>query len=448
MLKIWTYPRDRAEVEELLRRLRIDPSAVLTGAGELGEIERRVRELLRDVLERGDEALLEQTRRFDDPNMERSRLRVTAEEMESARRRLADTRPELLGAIRKAIEQVRGYQQHILPASAGPLRRAGMEASLRFTPVDSAGLYVPGGTASYPSSVIMLAVPAQVAGVKRVVVCTPGGAKLSDAVLATSAELGIGEMYRLGGATAIAAMALGTASITPVDVVLGPGNLYVQMAKRLLSGLVGTDGFAGPSEILVLADESADAETVAADLLAQAEHDPGSCFLLTASPAVAHAVASSVQRQAASLPRREALERSLSGLSAAVVCPDMESVYALANRIACEHVSLQVSDVETALAALRHAGCVFAGRDGPVAAGDYVAGPSHCLPTNTTARFASGVSVYSFLKRSSVVRYGMEGLAADGDAITTLARAEGLEAHARSVEMRLRRDESGRRAGM
>lgn len=436
MLNVLEYPTQKDAVESLLQRLRLDPAALLRGDGELGSVEQTVRHLLADVLRRGDVALVEQTQRLGDPFFEPGRMRVTASEMTAARERLSAARPQLLAALRKAIDQVRSFQRHLLPVGAGPWRREGMEASIRHLPVDSAGLYVPGGTASYPSSLIMLAVPALVAGVRRVVVCTPG-TRLSDAVLTVAAELGIGEMYRLGGATAVAAMALGTASIAPVDLILGPGNLYVQMAKRLVSGCVGTDGFAGPSEILVIADRTADVRTVAADLLAQAEHDPGSCFLLTADASVAERVAEEVRRQVVRLPRREALERSMAGLSAAIICRDWPSVYALANRIACEHVSLRVSDVESATQALRHAGCVFVGEHGPVAAGDYVAGPSHCLPTNTTARFASGVSVYSFLKRTSVVRYTRDGLANDADAIIELARAEGLEAHARSVEVRL-----------
>lgn len=433
MLRTLRWPADRNEVEALLRRLRLSPTALVEGHGETA-----IRQMIAEVAERGDSALVEQTRRFGHPAFDLSQLRVTPAEIDAARSRIASERPTLLGAIRRSISQVRAYQQHLLPTPREPLRREGVEITARWTPVDAVGLYVPGGTASYPSSLIMLAVPALVAGVGRVAVCTPGGKNLSDAVLAVAAELNLTEIYRLGGATAVAALAVGTASVPRVDKILGPGNVYVQTAKRLVSGAVGVDGYAGPSEILLIADRSADPQTVAADLLAQAEHDPGSCFLLTTATEVAERVVAEVARQVSVLPRREALERSMSGLSAAIVCADDAALYDLANAIACEHVSLRVADIPSALRRLRHAGCIFTGEFGPVAAGDYVAGPSHCLPTSTTARFASGVSVYEFLKRSSVVSYSPAGIVAEAEAIVTLARAEGLEAHARSVEMRLR----------
>lgn len=432
MLRTLRWPADREPVNALLQRLRLSPTALLHGQDEAP-----IRQMIADVARQGDSALLEQTRRFGDPAFDLRQLRLTPAEIDAARSRVASDRPELLGAIRRAIAQVKAYQQHLLPVPREPLRREGVEITARWTPIDAVGLYVPGGTASYPSSLIMLAVPALVAGVRRVAVCTPGGRNLSDAVLAVAAELHLTEIYRLGGATAVAALAVGTPSVPRVDKILGPGNVYVQTAKRLVSGAVGVDGYAGPSEILVIADRSADPQTVAADLLAQAEHDPGSCFLLTTSPDLAQRVAAEVARQLATLPRREALERSMTGLSAAIVCADDAALYELANAIACEHVSLRVEDLPSALNRLRHAGCIFTGEHAPVAAGDYLAGPSHCLPTSTTARFASGVSVYEFLKRSSVVHYSPAGIAAEADDIVTLARAEGLEAHARSVEMRL-----------
>jgi histidinol dehydrogenase len=298
-------------------------------------------------------------------------------------------------------------------------------------------LYFPGGKASYPSSLIMLAVPAQVAGVKRIVVCTPPSKYgRTDLVLAACQELELTDVFRAGGAAAIGAMAFGTQTIPRVDKIVGPGNTYVQLAKRALAGCVGVDGFLGPSEILVIADETARPSFVAADLLAQAEHDPGSSFLLTTSRLVADAVAEQIKRQLPALSRRVAAEKAISEHSGIVVDPSMENLIGLANRFAAEHVSLQTRDDRQVLAKLTNAGAVFLGPYSPVAAGDYVAGPSHCLPTNTTARFTSGVSVYEFLKRSSLVHYEPNGLRADAEAVVTLAEAEQLDAHAQSIRVR------------
>jgi histidinol dehydrogenase len=283
----------------------------------------------------------------------------------------------------------------------------------------------------------MLAVPAQVAGVGQIVVCTPPSKYgRSDLVLAACHELKLTTVIRAGGAAAIAAMAFGTATIPRVDKIVGPGNIYVQLAKRMLAGCVGLDGFLGPSEILTIADENGRAAFIAADLLAQAEHDPGSCFLLTTSNTLAKTVAEQIRTQISSLERRAAAEKALREKSAIIVDPSMDVLIELANRFAAEHVNLQTHDDRAVLEKLKNAGAVFLGPFSPVAAGDYVAGPSHCLPTNTTARFSSGISVYEFLKRSSVVHYEANGLRADAESIETLARAEHLDGHARSVRIR------------
>ena len=284
----------------------------------------------------------------------------------------------------------------------------------------------------------MLAVPAQAAGVRQIVVATPPSKYgRSDLVLAACHELKLEHVFRTGGAAAVAAMALGTATIPRVDKIVGPGNLYVQLAKRELAGAVGIDGFLGPSEILTLADDTGNPAFIAADLIAQAEHDPGSCFLLTDSPALAQRVSTEIDLQFKSRDRSTALEKSLSNHSAIILSSSMQDLIALANRFAAEHVNLQVKDPSAVLENLHHAGAIFIGAWSPVAAGDYVAGPSHCLPTNTTARFSSGVSVYEFLKRSSIVRYEQNGLAADADAIISLANAEGLDGHAASITARI-----------
>ncbi|HYO10022.1 MAG TPA: histidinol dehydrogenase [Tepidisphaeraceae bacterium] len=425
---------ERAEVRRLLGELRLNPQDVAFARGPRAEAVRAVEKILADVAERGDDAIVASSREFDDPDFTADQIRVTPQEMSAAGARVA---PEVMAAIRRSIAQVREYQQHVMPQPPATLRRPGVELGMRFTPLDSAGLYFPGGKASYPSSLIMLAVPAQVAGVKRIVVCTPPSKYgRSDVVLAACHELKLELVYRAGGAAAIAAMAFGTKTIPPVDKIVGPGNTYVQLAKRALAGSVGIDGFLGPSEILILADQSGRADAIASDLIAQAEHDPGSCFLLTASEPLAQRVKGELEAQTSVLDRAEAIVEALRDHSAIIVEPDMDRLIELANEFAAEHVSVQVSDEPAVLAKLVHAGAVFLGPFSPVAAGDYVAGPSHCLPTNTTARFSSGISVYEFLKRSSVVRYSAEGLANDAEAIVALATAEQLAGHAASVHSR------------
>jgi histidinol dehydrogenase len=435
MIPILEYQTEsgRARVEALLKGLGLDPVEIALSRGRLAEATEAVRKIMADVAERGDAAVVDANRRFDDPQFTADQIRIRPEEMRAAAGRVPG---EQLDAIRRSIGQVREYQSWIMPKSPEVLRRPGVELGLRFTALDSAGLYVPGGHAAYPSSLIMLAAPAQVAGVKRVVACTPPSKYgRSDLFLAAAHELGLSEVYRAGGA-AIAAMAFGTETIPKVDKIVGPGNTYIQLAKRLLAGVVGVDGYLGPSEIVVIADETGRSEFIAADLIAQAEHDPGSAFLLTTSAELAKAVVVEVKKQMEERQRRGAIESGLRDHSAIVVDPSMERLTELANRFAAEHVNLQVRDEASVLSRLSHAGAVFVGQYAPVAAGDYVAGPSHCLPTNRTARFSSGISVYEFLKRSSVVRYNQAGLANDAKAIMILAEAEHLDAHAASVRIR------------
>src|SRR6478672_10711616 len=272
---------ERQQVENLLEQLRLNPAEVAVADGPRDHAVAVVEKILADVARRGDDAIVESSRQFDDPDFTVQQMRVSAAEMASAAGRVDG---ELMDALRRSIAQVREYQQHIMPTPPPTLKRPGVELGLRFTPLDSAGLYFPGGKASYPSSLIMLAVPAQVAGVKKIVVCTPPSKYgRSDVVLAACAELGLNDVYRAGGAAAIAAMAFGTQTIPAVDKIVGPGNTYVQLAKRALAGCVGLDGFLGPSEIVVIADDTGHPAFIASDLIAQAEHDPGSCFLLTSS---------------------------------------------------------------------------------------------------------------------------------------------------------------------
>ena len=422
---------DRTRAEALLRKLRLDPRDLVLGGSKDDEA---VRQILADVARRGDDAIVETARRFDDPNFTADQIRVKPQDMKSA----ADRVPaEQMAAVRRSITQVREYQSKVMPKEEPHFHRRGVELGLRFTPLDSAGLYLPGGKASYPSTLIMLAVPAQVAGVGKIVVCSPPSRfGRSDLVLAACHELGLTDVFRAGGAAAIGAMAFGTSTIPAVDKIVGPGNRYVQLAKRALAGGVGIDGFLGPSEILVIADETGDPRAIAADLIAQAEHDPGSCFLLTTSQSLAQRVREDIERQKKALKRTEAIDRALANDSAVLIDVSLDALIEWGNRFAAEHVNLQTKDDDAVLAKLRHAGAVFVGPHSPVAAGDYVAGPSHCLPTNTTARFSSGISVYEFMKRSSVERYTAAGLAEDAPAIIALAEAEGLDGHAASVRVR------------
>lgn len=424
-------PRDRARVEELVRSLRLDPRDLFRDDARTAA----VRRILADVAERGDAAVVDAAREFDDPAFEAAQIRVEREEMAAAAGRLE---PALAEALRRSIRQVRAYQEHILPGMRiEPLTRRGLRLGMRHTPIDAAGCYFPAGKASYPSSLIHLVVPAQVAGVKTIVAATPPSKYgRSDLVLAAGHELGLDSMIRAGGAAAIAAMAFGTESIPRVDKIVGPGNPFVQIAKRLVSGGVGVDGFLGPSEVVVFADRTAEPAYIAADLMAQAEHDPGSCFLLTTDPTLPAKVIEQIAEQLPALSRRPAIEKALRDHSGLIWSEDVEALYALAARLAPEHMNIQTADPERDLARLPHAGCVFIGPDSPVAAGDYVAGPSHCLPTNTTARFSGGISVFEFLKRGGLVEYDAAALQEDSDAVIRLAEAEHLDAHARSVRVR------------
>lgn len=427
----------RSTWADRLERLRATASLA-------GETAQAVSAIVEQVRCRGDEALVEYMRRWTDPDFERDRIRVEPWEFERAERALD---PALRRALEGAIENVRRYQQHIRPRDPEPVTIAGAELGLRFTPVASAGLTVPGGVAVLVSSLVMLAVPALVAGVEparlRVVHPPPtrrrgeAAGDISPVVLASCRLLEIDSVYRIGGAQAVAALAYGTESVEPVEMIAGPGNVYGQLAKQMVAGRVGTDGgFYGPSEIVTIADESADPRCVAADLMAQAEHDPGKCFLVSRSRAVIESILAALGSQLARRARAEAIERALAEDSAALVTRDDAESAQVADTIAAEHVNLAVADPDSWLARLRNGGEFFLGDQTPVAAGDYYAGPSHCLPTGTTARFASGISVYTFLKRSGTVHYrnGMPEEAVD--AVARLAELEGLDAHAASARVR------------
>ncbi len=430
-------PDGNAGLDACLERLR-----ATTSAG--GDAAKVVTDILADVHEHGDEALVRYVQRFSDPGFTMDRLRVSSEDLAGA---AAKVEPALLDAIKTAIQQVREYQQHVMPEPTQPITIGGAELGLRFSPVDSVGLHVPGGTAVLFSTLIMLAVPAIVAGVdpKKISVAHPlptrrgdaeGASDISPIVLAAAHMLGIDKVFRVGGAEGVSALAYGTKTIEPVDFIAGPGNVYSQLAKAQLNGKVGIDGFYGPSEIVTIADETADPVRIAADLIAQAEHDPGKCFLLVWSRDVLEKITAEVAKQIDQRKRKDAIVRAFENESCAVIVKDIDEAADVANCFAAEHVNLAVADVDALLEKVRHAGEVFMGDTTPVASGDYYAGPSHCLPTGTTARFTSGISVYTFLKRTGTVAYRNAMPAIAIDHIARMAEAEGLDGHAHSVRVR------------
>ena len=396
----------------------------------------QVESIIDEVRRRGDAALIDYAARFDGCVMEASELRIGEEEL---RRIAAGVDGEVLDALREAIGNVRRFHEYELQESWEIETEDGVRLGQRITPIERAGLYVPGGTASYPSSVVMNVVPAQVAGVKRIVVATPPRSlRENPAVAAALVQLGIKEVYAVGGAQAIAALAYGTETVPRVDKITGPGNRYVATAKKLVFGTVGIDSIAGASEVVIIADDTARAEFVAADLLAQAEHDDdASAVLITTSQQLAHEVSVEVSRQAESLPRRATVEKSLAQHGAVLLVEDLSEACEIVNQLAPEHLQIVTHDDEAVAAKIRHAGAIFFGSYTPEVVGDYFAGPNHVLPTAGTSRFSSALGVYDFVKRTTMLRYSREALRRSANKIATLAKAEGLDAHARSAEIRL-----------
>src|ERR1041385_1627572 len=400
------------------------------------DIEAATRDIGDDVAASGDKALLEATRKFDRLALDAAGLRITPAEIEAAVKACDASMLDALGFARDRIE---AFHRRQLPKDERFTDALGVELGWRWSAIEAVGLYVPGGTAAYPSSVLMNAVPAMVAGVARVamVVPSPDG-KLNPLVLAAARIGGVSEIYRVGGAQAIAALAYGTATIAPVAKIVGPGNAYVAAAKRLVFGTVGIDMIAGPSEVLVIADATANASWIAANLLAQAEHDANAqSILITDSEALADDVARAVEAQLPTLPRGAIARASWDEYGAIILVDRLEAAAALANSSPAEHLEIITADPEALSAQIRNAGAIFLGAHTPEAIGDYVGGSNHVLPTARSARFSSGLSVLDFMKRTSILKCGPEQLRALGPAAMTLGRAEGLEAHARSVALRL-----------
>lgn len=414
-------------------------TALLGAKREVSEdVDRAVATIIEDVIARGDAALADYSRRFDRVDPAASGLRITAAEIAEAR---AACSPTDLDALGLAAARIRAFHERQKPQDQFFEDGEGVKLGWRWSAIRAVGLYVPGGSASYPSSVLMNAIPAKVAGVERIVMVVPTPDNVISPLVLAAAELGgVDEIYRVGGAQAIAALAYGTATIRPVSKIVGPGNAYVAAAKRRVFGQVGIDMIAGPSEVVVIADASANPEWIAADLLAQAEHDTAAqSILITDDAGLADAVVAAVAGQAALLPRRAIAEASWRDNGAVVLVRDVDEAVRLSDRLAPEHLEIMTRDPESVASTIRDAGALFLGSHTPEAIGDYVGGSNHVLPTARSARFASGLGVLDFMKRTSILSCGPDQLAALGPAAIVLGEAEGLQAHARSVSIRLNR---------
>jgi histidinol dehydrogenase len=402
------------------------------------DVSAAVAAIIADVQARGETALFDLTKRFDRFDLNAANLRVTAADIAAAK---AAVPAATLAALKLAATRIEVFHTRHKPTDDRYTDAAGVTLGARWTPVDAAGLYIPGGLAAYPSSVLMNAIPAKLAGVKRLVAATPApDGKLNPLVLAALDLAGVTEIYRIGGAQAVAALAYGTKTIAPVDKIVGPGNAYVAAAKRQVFGQIGIDSIAGPSEVLIIADKANDPAWLAADLLAQAEHDEAAqSILITDDEPLAAAVATEVERQLAQLPKEQIARSSWQKHGAIIVVKSLDEAPALADRIAAEHVQLCVANPEAIAKRIRHAGAIFLGAHTPEAIGDYVGGPNHVLPTARAARFSSGLSILDFMKRTTIIGCTADALAQLGESAATLADAEGLAAHARSIRIRLNR---------
>jgi len=399
------------------------------------ETAKAVTEIIRDVKGSGDKAVNFYTRKFDNPEHKDGDFAVTGAEIDEAWKACS---PESLAALELAAARITDYHQRQLPADNAWIDESGARLGWRWTPVESAGIYVPGGLASYPSSVIMNAIPAKVAGVARIAMAVPApGGKLNPLVLAAARIAGIDEIYKIGGAQAVAALAFGTESIMPVVKIVGPGNSYVAEAKRQVFGIVGIDSVAGPSEILVIADKDANPDWIAADLLSQAEHSPDArSILVTDSEAIAKKVADSLLKFLPTLMRKEIAGISFKENGLIVITRNLDEACEVANRIAPEHLELMMKNPDDYLAKIKNAGAIFVGEYSSEAMGDYIAGPSHTLPTGGAAKFSSGLGTFDFLKRTSLISLDQAAFGKLANAAELLARAEGLDAHALSVTVR------------
>jgi histidinol dehydrogenase len=432
MILINTTYRDwKEKLDSLLNRMRTTPP----------EVDSVVREIIRGIKDRGDAALFEYTRVYDGFDPEQEGLLITGEEIAKAASRVPS---EIYAALKTAAERIEGFHRNQKEQSWYFTDETGSLLGQQVTAVESAGIYIPGGRNAFPSTILMNVIPAKIAGVDRIVVVspTPEG-RVNETLLAAAHVAGVDRIYRIGGAQAIAALAYGTKSIPKAHKVVGPGNIYVAHAKRLLQGIIGIDAFAGPSEILVIADGGANPKVVVSDLLSQAEHDAmASSILVTPSEGLAGAVLEILNTEAETLPRKDTVRASLDAHGACIITKDLEEAVTIANNVAPEHLELMVENAHEYLGMIRNAGAVFLGYMSPEAMGDYIAGPNHTLPTGSTARFSSPLGVYDFTKRTSVISLSADAIDRLGPMAARIARAEDLEAHARSVECRLKKQGS------
>lgn len=426
------FDLDKEDIDLVIGRL-------LTSKRDVEEdVDVVVADILADVERRGDDAVIELTSKFDGIDLTPDGLRISAEDMEQAADQCV---PDDLDALNQAAARIESYHQRQFPEDARFTDQAGVELGHRWTAIQSVGVYVPGGTASYPSSVLMNVIPAKIAGVDRIAMVVPTqGGRINPLVLAAAKRAGANEVYRIGGAQAIGALAFGTATIPPVDKIVGPGNAYVAAAKKQVFGKVGIDMIAGPSEIVVVADGNNDPSWIAADLLSQAEHDVSSqSILITDAPQLARDVEIAVETLLTTLGRADIAGQSWTDFGAIVLVPNLDKAAILIDAIAPEHLEIALDDPDKFAEKVSNAGAIFLGRYTPEAVGDYVAGTNHVLPTSRSARFSSGLSVLDFMKRTSLVRCDADSLATIGGAAVTLAEAEGLGAHALSISIRLNR---------
>ena len=432
MILINTAYRDwKEKLDSLLNRMRTTPP----------EVDSVVREIIRGIKDRGDAALFEYTRVYDGFDPEQEGLLITGEEIAKAASRVP---AEIYAALKTAAERIEGFHRNQKEQSWYFTDETGSLLGQQVTAVESAGIYIPGGRNAFPSTILMNVIPAKIAGVDQIVVVspTPEG-RVNETLLAAAHVAGVDRIYRIGGAQAIAALAYGTKSIPKAHKVVGPGNIYVAHAKRLLQGIIGIDAFAGPSEILVIADGGANPKVVVSDLLSQAEHDAmASSILVTPSEGLAGAVLEILNTEVETLPRKDTIRASLDAHGACIITKDLEEAVTIANNVAPEHLELMVENAHEYLGRIRNAGAVFLGYMSPEAMGDYIAGPNHTLPTGSTARFSSPLGVYDFTKRTSVISLSADAINRLGPMAARIARAEDLEAHARSVECRLKKQGS------
>ena len=417
-----------AALKEMLRK------GELTAGASAVDVRAIVSDIIADVENGGDIAAAAMTSRLDQANITPANIRVSPEEIRDAH---GNADAEYLQLVRRVAQNIRQYQESILITDPPPLKRGGRTLGVRYSPMARAGVYVPGGKAIYPSTVLMTIVPAQVAGVEQIAIASPPtGGDVNPMVLALAGELGISEVYRLGGAVAAAAMAIGTETVAPVDKIVGPGNAFVAEAKRQLFGRVGIDSIAGPSEVLIVADQTARADYLAADMLAQAEHYPGSAILVTPSEELAAAVKTELEAQLPTLERCDEAKACLEAYGAIIVTADIDEACRIADDFATEHLQIITADDQGAMAKIRNAGAIFLGENTPVPTGDYYAGPSHVLPTGSTAKFSGPLSCNDFLTAASVLSYDAESLSDDAADIIDFATREGLTAHANAVRIR------------